>query len=324
MLNYELVILGSGSAWCVPEHSCSCAICTAMRQRGELRTRTSLLVKGPETILVDCSPDVRLQMSREEMKRPDVVLITHEHGDHFLGLDDLLAFRRSMPRESWRPIPVYASEQAWKAIEVRFGYLIGSLLEKRIAVPGLPLDGTITHIVPFKTFHGDTAPGSLGYVMDVEGSDTRTRVVYTSDFMSLDKEPDILMEPDILILQAHWFNEPCENRPSHMSFQNGIDYIKRWKPRNGTYLVHISDGDLIPGDPCNNFLKKLPPIAPFCSPSSGNAYPVPRCAQEWQERVDKVCKDYQVPGPVVVTHDGMSIALQRSSHSNIHASKGLS
>ena len=162
----EIQFLGTGSAWSVPEHSCRCAICAEMTRLGEERTRTCFLVRGGETILVDCGPDIRRQMRRGRVARPDAVLITHEHGDHFLGLDDLLAFRRSVPKEEWNPIPVYATGQAWEAVEIRFGYLLGSLLERREAVPGVPLEGLETKITPFTTFHGPTAAGSVGFVLE--------------------------------------------------------------------------------------------------------------------------------------------------------------
>ncbi len=65
-----------------------------------------------KTILVDCGPDIRVQMKAVGCRRPDAILITHEHGDHYLGMDDLLVLRRSMPVDEWAPIPVYATEQA--------------------------------------------------------------------------------------------------------------------------------------------------------------------------------------------------------------------
>jgi phosphoribosyl 1,2-cyclic phosphate phosphodiesterase len=306
----EIIFLGTGSAWCIPEHSCGCAICRKLTECGEERTRTSFLVRGTESVLVDCGPDLRYQMMKNSVERPDLILITHEHGDHFLGMDDLLAFRRSLPADMWRPIPVYASEVSWKAIEVRFGYLLGSLIEKRIAVSGIPLDGTKTRILPFKTFHGPTAAGSLGYVLeDCDASGTSAKIVYTSDFVRIEEEHPEIFEPDVLITQAHWLNEPVENRPHHLSFQRGIDYIKQWKPKKATYLVHISDGDEVPGDPCNAFLKKYPPMAPLAEPSTGNLYPVPRCQGEWQDVVNRIAKDYGVPGPLFVAQDGLRVAI---------------
>jgi phosphoribosyl 1,2-cyclic phosphate phosphodiesterase len=276
-----------------------------MNSLGEERTRTCFLLNGAESILVDCGPDIRAQMRKHGVQRPDVVLITHEHGDHFLGLDDLLAFRRSVPRNDWVPIPVYASERTWEAMEVRFGYLVGSLIERREAVPGQELEETKTRIIPFKTNHGPTASGSIGYFLEMPGMDGSLRVVYTSDFIGLDEEPGFLFEPDILVLQSHWLNEPAENRPHHMSFQNAMEYLRRWKPRLATYLVHVSAGDLVPGDPSNNSVGKWPPAEPLLKPGTTQPYPIPRCQSEWQNLIDTICEDMDLPQPMLVAYDGM-------------------
>jgi phosphoribosyl 1,2-cyclic phosphate phosphodiesterase len=306
----EIQFLGTGAAWRLPEHSCVCSICSKMRELGEERTRCSFVLRtSQESILVDCGPDIREQMSRSGLKLPDVVLITHEHGDHFLGLDELLAFRRSVPTEAWRPIPVYATEVAWKAIEVRFGYLLGSLIEKRIAFPGEPLEGTLTEITPFKTFHGPVAAGSVGYVFEPVEDNVVSKLVYTSDFKTLPEEPEFLSRPEILLIQAHWLNEPGNNRPNHMSLQRALDYIQRWRPKRAVYLLDFSDGDFVPGDPSNNFMKKLEPEDPLRRPGSGEAYPVPRCQAEWQNVVDTIVEDYNLPCPVFVAEDGLTVSL---------------
>lgn len=300
--------MGTGSAWGVPEHACECAICLEMRARGEERTRTSFLVRGEEVVLVDCGPDLRRQMIQCGVERPDAILITHEHGDHYLGLDDLLAFRRSIPPDMWKPLPVYATETTWRSIEARFGYLLGSLIEKRPAVPGKELEGIATRVTPFKTFHGPTAPGSVGYVIEQPTSTGNSKLVYTSDFIQLEEEP-ILREPHALIMQVHWLNEPRNNRPYHMSFQRAMDYIRRWKPTGPTYLVHMSAGDLVPGDPKNGILKKLEPIEPLADPKTSEPYAIPRYQEEWQSVVDRACRDYGIAGPVLVAEDGMKVEL---------------
>lgn len=306
----EIQFLGTGSAWSLPEHSCRCAICARMTELGEERTRTSFVVRSrEETVLVDCGPDLGVQMRRNQLGRPDLIIITHEHGDHYLGMDDLLVFRRSMPKAEWEPIPVYATERAWREIEVRFGYLLGSLLEKRFAFVGVPLDGPKMRITPFKTFHGPFAEGSAGYVIEAEEAQRSIRVVYTSDFMNLESEPDILFEPDVLIIQSHWLNEPVENRPSHMSFQKALDYIKRWKPKKAAYLIHISDGDAVPGDPCNDFLKKCEAAEPLADPLSQVPYPVPRCQSEWQQAVNRIGSDYKISTPIIVARDGLLVVV---------------
>ncbi len=303
----EIVFLGTGAAWSLPEHSCGCAVCTKMTELGEYRTRTSLLVRGSQTVLIDCGPDLGIQMRKNSVERPDLVLITHEHGDHFLGMDDLLAFRRSVAADQWTPIPVYASEETWNAVEIRFGYLLGTLIEKRIAVPGVPLPGTIMRITPFKTDHGPGAKGSVGYVLEDAAGDESFKLLYTSDFFCMEEEPEWLLEPDVLVIQSHWLNEPEVNRPHLMSFQRAIDYIKRWRPKQVTCLVHISDAEQVPGDPCNRFLKKVAASSPLRDPATGLPYPIPLCGRQWQEVIDRICRDYEVPAPVIVAWDGLRI-----------------
>jgi phosphoribosyl 1,2-cyclic phosphate phosphodiesterase len=64
--------------------------------------RTS--AQGPErqtTLIVDTSPDLRLQTAAAGVGRVDAVLYTHDHADQAHGIDDLRAFflheRRRMP-----------------------------------------------------------------------------------------------------------------------------------------------------------------------------------------------------------------------------------
>lgn len=305
----EMVFLGTGSAWAIPEHSCDCAICVKLKDEGEARTRTSLLFRGKHTLLIDCGPDVRSQMMNNNVGRPDAILISHEHADHFSGLDDLHAFRRSVCREDWTPIPVYATEIAWQSIEVRFSYLLGQVIEKRIVARDEAITVAGARVLPFKTYHGASAPGSVGYCIEFHSQPKDFKVVYTADFMSIPDEPSSLLNPDILVMQSHWFNEPEHNRPCHMSFQRAISYIKKWNPSKATYLVHISDGDQIPGDPANAYLKKMVPVKPFAHPVTDVPYPVPRCRREWQDVVNNVCMDYEIPCPVFVPEDGESVRL---------------
>ncbi len=296
--------LGTGAAWRVPEHSCSCAICNGMREAGEERLRSSFLIDSGENILVDCGPDFRDQMSRADLKKPDLVLITHEHADHFSGLDDLLAFKRSMPKSDWTAIPVYATGTTWNAIEARFGYLVNSLLTKIVVEPGIPFETATSRITPFKTFHGPTAAGSLGYILECRSP--VKKIVYTSDFTYLPEEPELIFNADILITQAVWVNEPEFNRPSHMSLQNIVPLIARWTPQK-TYLIHMSDGDSLPGDPGNDFMKKIPPKAPFTPPGVTEPYRVPRNQNDWELLLESVRKDYNIAGPIVPAFDGMMV-----------------
>jgi phosphoribosyl 1,2-cyclic phosphate phosphodiesterase len=305
----DLVFLGTGSAWGLPELGCPCRICQKMRSLGEERTRSAMLLSGKETLLLDCGPDIRRQLEGRGVEQLDAVLISHEHADHYLGLDDLLAFRRRLPREKWRPIPTYATKASWTTIKKTFGYLLDSLLEPRLAYPGERLAGLETSVYPFKTNHGESAPGSVGYIVEETGSGVQHKLVYTSDFFDLPKEEPRVKDPDILILQSHWLNEPVVNRPHNMSLERGIEWVKLWKPRSAVYLVHLSEAYPIDGDPANDTMKKVAARKPMRDPQTGLPYPLPTCQREWQEVAGRIFRNEGLDVPVIVPGDGLKITL---------------
>ena len=301
----KLTFLGTGSAWSLPEIGCDCLICQQMHQNKETRLRTSFYLEAREKLLIDCGPDIVRQWWANGLKSLDAVLLTHEHGDHYLGLDELVALRRSTSSHNWRPIPTYATEASWATIELRFGYLLDKTLDKRVVVPGEPLSGLQTRVVPFKTYHGPMAKGAVGYVFEGGG----IRLVYTSDLLRLEEQLDILRHPDVLIIQSHWLNEPEFNRPSLLSLQRALPMIRAWEPREKVFLVHISDADQVPGDPANDYLKKIPPADPLRDPQTGIPYDVPTCQAEWQEVAERAFKDNGIDIPVQVAYDGLTVEI---------------
>ena len=305
----EVLFLGTSGAWGLPEHSCPCSTCAHLRAMGEHRTRTSLWLDGPARVLVDPGPDLRAQLMRENLPRPDAVLISHEHGDHFLGLDELLCFRRAVSPRDWRPIPVYASKDAWSMVEPRFGYLLGSLLEKRLVEPGGYLEGD-----PFgrgfacravKTYHGPVPKGSVGYVFEHEGENGRISLGYTSDMASL-PDPKGFAGMNSLICQCHFLNEPKVNRANHLSLQKALPLLESWNPAR-VYFCHVSCQDFIPGDgKLNLMLKKYEPENPLAGPG-GAPYPIPRDQASWQALLERVFADRGLPIRPRMAQDGLRI-----------------
>jgi len=307
----ELIFLGTGGAWGLPEHQCPCATCRHLRAMGEQRTRTSLWLAGPARVLIDPGPDLRAQLMREDLPRPDAVLITHEHGDHYLGLDELLCYRRNVPPDDWRPIPVWASQAAWEQIEVRFGYLLGSLLTKRLAVPGEALQeepfGPEMMCTPVKTDHGPFAKGAVGYRLTLATGQGPYHLGYTSD-MTRPRDPDAFAGLDLLVCQCHFVHEPRVNRANHLSLQNALPQLARWRPGR-VYFAHLSCQDFIPGDEAANaMLKKYAPAEPLRGPD-GQPYPIPNDHAAWQALAKRAFADHGLAMPVTVAWDGLRAPL---------------
>lgn len=88
----RLTFLGTGTSVGVPTIGCRCKVCTSQDPYDKRLRASALFEDGDTRILIDCGPDFRQQMLRQEFKKIDAVLLTHVHYDHVGGLDDLRPF----------------------------------------------------------------------------------------------------------------------------------------------------------------------------------------------------------------------------------------
>lgn len=242
--------LGSGNAWPLNEIAAdryaqerlkAIADTPTGQRPKDRRYRSSLYVEmGGQRILIDCGPDFAHQRLEFGVKAIDALLLTHDHFDHTAGLFDLEVFKRAS--DAWRPLPVFAHPKTFETLIPRLGYLFGGLLERRDTQPFTEVRlGELT-VRTFKTYHGPFAPGSVGYVLQ----DATRKLVYTSDFSHVVENEQAITDggrPDVLVIEANWFNEPAQNTSGHMSFQRAMPLIRRWDPEQ-VYLIHFGDEDL--------------------------------------------------------------------------------
>lgn len=111
-------ILGSGTSSGVPRIGNDWGQCDPDNPRN-LRSRASILISlGGFRLLVDTSPDMRLQLIDAKVGEVDAVLWTHEHADHCHGLDDL----RQIMHLRGTAVPAYAREHVLETLKWRFAY----------------------------------------------------------------------------------------------------------------------------------------------------------------------------------------------------------
>lgn len=242
-MSLTFTILGCGSSMGVPRVALGWGTCDPNNPRNR-RRRCSLLVErgnahGQRTrVLVDCSPDLRMQLLDAEVDWLDGVVITHEHADHTHGIDDL----RPLFVKRRRRVDVYLDEPTSRAMEARFGYCFttpsGSeyppiALEKRL-VAGQPVTiegqgGPIT-VLPVLQEHGDIP--SLGFRFG--------DVAYSADIKSLSAESlAALSGLDIWIVDALRMTP----HPSHFNLDEALEWIGRVKPKRAILTNLHTDMD---------------------------------------------------------------------------------
>ncbi|MEO6759226.1 MAG: MBL fold metallo-hydrolase, partial [Saprospiraceae bacterium] len=124
----KLTLLGTGTSQGVPVIACDCAVCHSPDPHDN-RLRASALLSADDTnILIDAGPDLRQQMLRANVQHLDAILLTHEHNDHVIGLDDIRPFNF----RSGQPMTIYALPRVAGELRKRFEDVFGE------QIPGLP------------------------------------------------------------------------------------------------------------------------------------------------------------------------------------------
>jgi phosphoribosyl 1,2-cyclic phosphate phosphodiesterase len=225
-------ILGCGTSTGVPKIGNEWGQCDPAEPRN-YRLRTSILVESAgDRMLVDCGPDLRQQLLAAEVNRLDGVIVTHAHGDHCHGIDEL----RPVAQAIDGPVPLYARADVIEELQLRFGYAFARsdfyrpIVEARVLEDELRFGTARTRLVDQP--HG--GPISLGLRFD----EPDFSVAYAIDFSDLTDEMAALYEgADVWIAD-------CLTRRPHPTHAH-LDGVLGWARElriSQLYLVHMGNG----------------------------------------------------------------------------------
>lgn len=228
----ELLVLGSGTSHGIPMIGCECAVCRSENPKNH-RFRPSIVLRNQgKTLLIDTTPELRMQSLAFGVNRVDAVLFTHTHADHIFGLDDLRRFNDLSGAE----IPVYGDAGTLDDIRRIFNYIFMQTQEgggkPRITLheikPKFQRFGM--KIQSFYVMHGnlpvlayrfDVPTGSLAYVTD-------------TNFIPPDAMKK-LRGLDVLLLDC----VRPEPHATHFGLNQALDVIAELQPKQA-YLTHLS------------------------------------------------------------------------------------
>lgn len=224
----RITFLGTGTSHGVPMIGCDCPVCHST-DSNDKRTRSSVVVESNGTsLLIDTTPELRLQVLRENIRQIDAVLFTHAHADHVFGLDDVRRFNDL----SGRPMPCYGSSATLATIRRAYEYVFvpTQLGGGKPSLDLLPVDGQFTvdgvDVLPVKVMHGKLhilgyRIGSFAYLTDV------SRIPEQS--MSLLHDLNVLV---IGVIR----HQPHE---THFCVNQALEVVQELQPKR-TYFTHIA------------------------------------------------------------------------------------
>lgn len=226
----KVTFLGTGTSQGVPVIACHCKVCQSTDPRDK-RLRSSIMVElADRRFVIDCGPDFRQQMLREEIDSIDAILVTHGHMDHLGGLDDVRAFNYVL----CKPTAVYATEDVQEKIRREYSYAFSG--DRYPGVPEIELR-TFTNrpfsidgieVIPIKAVHYNNDHFVFGFrILDF---------TYLTDVYRIPTEEKKKIENSKIVVvnalrkQKHY---------SHMNLDQALSLLKEFSPERG-FLTHIS------------------------------------------------------------------------------------
>ena len=187
-----------------------------------------MLTIGDKNILIDSGPDFRQQMLRAGIQHLDAILLTHEHNDHIIGLDDVRPFNF----RSKKDMPVYGAARVLQEVRERFSYIFaenkypGAPMIDLIEIDSAPIEVQGVKVQPVDLMHGKLPIhgfriGDFAYLTDMKTIS--------------DQEAEKVKGVQILVINAlhHWEHH------SHLTLAQAVQMVERLQPEKA-YFLHMS------------------------------------------------------------------------------------
>jgi phosphoribosyl 1,2-cyclic phosphate phosphodiesterase len=207
---------------------CSCETCRSADPRDN-RSRPSVHLALPDgtSVLIDTSPDLRLQALRFDLLRIDAILFTHGHADHVMGFDEVRRFNVLQGAE----IPCYGDAGTLEEVRRTFAYAFrnnqdgGGVPEVRLFPVAGPFSLGGEAFVPVPLLHGRSEifgyrVGPLAYLTDCNG-------IPETSWPLL--EGVRLLVIDALRERPH---------PTHFTVREALDVVERLSP-DRAWFTHV-------------------------------------------------------------------------------------
>lgn len=205
--------------------------------RKNWRSRSSVHVVMDGThIQVDAAPELRIQCLNNNITQTDLFILTHEHADHIMGMDDL---RRFNDLNNFEALPVYSNEEGLERVRAIYHYAIEDGAPKMKGYPRFSL-----HEMPecleldcgtIETFHLPHGSINVLGLLFTEKSSGK-RFAYFTDCKEVPEPAQkAASSADLLVLDA--LRE--KPHPTHLTIAEATALAQKIGAPQ-TYFIHIN------------------------------------------------------------------------------------
>lgn len=224
----KITFLGTGTSIGVPVIACDCQVCKSENPKDK-RLRSSVMIEVQDKrFIIDCGPDFRYQMLRENVPDIDAIIFTHQHRDHIAGIDDVRSFNYVLNKT----VNVYGTKQVVLALKTEFPYIFAET--RYFGAPQLNV-----HTIDNKPFNIENISFmpilAMHHELPIQGYRIGNFTYITDASLIEDSEIEKIEGTELLILNALRKSRHF----SHFSLQEAIDIIQKIKPKQA-YLTHMS------------------------------------------------------------------------------------
>ncbi|KAL2341086.1 hypothetical protein Fmac_009026 [Flemingia macrophylla] len=273
-----LIFLGTGCSSMVPNVMCllqpshpPCSVCAQSlslppERNPNYRCNTSLLIDycggaggggaagSRKFVLIDVGKTFRESVLRwfvsHRIPRIDSIILTHEHADAVLGLDDIRAVQPFSPTNDIDPTPIYLSQHSMDSIAEKFPYLVrkkrkeGEEIRRVAQIEwniiaddcNQPFFASGLKFTPLPVMHGEDYI-CLGFLFG-----EKSRVAYISDVSRIPPSTEHVISKsgagqlDLLILDSLY---RTGSHNVHLCFPQTLETVKRLCPKQ-TLLIGMT------------------------------------------------------------------------------------
>jgi len=219
----DFLFLGSGTSTGVPQIGCKCKTCLSTDSKDERLRASVLMTEGETKILIDCGPDLRQQLLRNNIESLTAILLTHEHYDHVGGLDDVRPLGETELYGEKRVLAVIRRNMPYCFMDVKYPGIpliqLHEITETDFFIGGLKVQ-------PIRVMHAKLP--ILGFRVG--------KAAYLTDIKTLeDRSIEKLQGLDILVMSALRISKHI----SHLSLEEALEIAQKIGAQK-TYFTHMS------------------------------------------------------------------------------------